>query len=82
MHDGDPRGLRLLDRPGEFRLRANYRIELLADLARDGAGPTTRADLSHIDRLLAFSLIQIECGDTGRILYESNNGEFPLLDGF
>ena len=53
---------------------------MFADLARDGARPA-RPDFSHVDQFLPFVLAEVECGDTGGILDESNNGKFPLLDG-
>jgi hypothetical protein len=54
----DPRGLRLLDGFGELGPWAHHRVELLPDLAENGARPAG-AHLSLIDQLFGFSLAEI-----------------------
>lgn len=42
---------------------------------------SARADLAHIDEVLALPLAEIKCGDAARVLDKADNGESPLLHG-
>ena len=55
----------------------DHGIELLADLAGDGARPS-RADLAHVDQLLAFLLAEVERGDPVGSLTKPMTGNFPF----
>lgn len=60
------------------RLFTHHGIERLADLRRGGSIPA-RADLAHIDEILAFPLAQIQRGDAG-ILDEADHLKLALLN--
>src|SRR4051812_30091456 len=75
-----PCRLRFLDRPRELLLRADDGLERLADLRRHSPAPA-RADLPHVAQLFPFLLAEVQGGNAGRVLSETNDGEFLALNG-
>src|SRR5206468_6455499 len=74
----DPCGLGFPHRLCELLLRADDGIERLADLRRFGPAPA-RPDLPQVAQLFPFLLAEVERGHAGRVLDETNDGEFFAL---